>query len=134
MGWPIGLLFDGSKGVPTDLNIASNDLQVQNTIIANCATPIKYSPSATAPTGATDATVTAWFLTAANGNSILTSNDDVKLAAPFNYAAPDFMPTAGSPLLSGATFTNTKLTGFNVVEYRGAVGPDDSWWKGWTKF
>ena len=134
MGWPTGLLIDGSKGVPTDLNIQSDELQVQNSIIANCATPIKYSPSATAPTGATDATITTWFLNAASGNSILTSNDDVKLTAPFNYETPDFTPLAGSPLLTGATFTNVKLSGFNVVDYRGAVGGDDNWWKGWTKF
>jgi hypothetical protein len=134
MGWPIGLLFDGSKGVPTDLNIQSSDLQVENTIISNCATPIKYSPSTTAPTGATDATITAWFLTPTYGNSILPLTDDVKLTDPFNYAAPDFTPLAGSPLLSGAAFTNLKLSGFNAVDYRGAVGPNDTWWKGWTKF
>jgi hypothetical protein len=134
MGWPTGLLIDGSKGVPTDFNIQSDELQVQNTIIANCATPIKYSPSATTPTGATDATITTWFSNAASGNSILTSNDDVKLTEPFNYEAPDFTPLAGSPLLTGATFTNVKLSGFNVVDYRGAVGGDDNWWKGWTKF
>ncbi|MEO6330660.1 MAG: hypothetical protein ABIO55_17130 [Ginsengibacter sp.] len=134
MGWPIGLLIDGSKGTPTDLNIQGNELQVQNTIIANCAVPIKYSGSTTAPTGATDATITTWFLTAASGNSILPTNDEVKLTAPFNYSTPDFTPLAGSPLLTGATFTNVKLTGFTAVEYRGAVGAGDTWWKGWTKF
>lgn len=134
MGWPIGLLFDASKGAPTDLNIQNNDLQVQNTIIVNCATPIKYSASATAPTGATDASITAWFLTATHGNSILATNDDVKLTAPYNYSAPDFTPLTGSPLLSGAAFTNIKLTGFEPVTYRGAVGAGDTWWKGWTKF
>ncbi|MEP6594519.1 MAG: hypothetical protein ABJA71_01180 [Ginsengibacter sp.] len=134
MGWPIGFLIDGSKGSPTDLNIQSNELEIENTIVANCAVPVKYAPSATAPTGATDATITSWFLDAANGNSILTINDDVKLTSPFNYAAPDVTPLAGSPLLTGASFTNTKLSRFSVVEYRGAVGSDDTWWKGWTKF
>ncbi|MEO6454467.1 MAG: hypothetical protein ABIN97_10360 [Ginsengibacter sp.] len=135
IGYPIGLIIDGSKGSPTDLNIQSNELQIQNTIIANCATPIKYSASATAPTGASDASITTWFLTAASGNSILPAVDDVKLTAPFNYATPDFTPLSGSPLLTGATFTNNvKLTGFNVVAYRGAVGSGDTWFKGWTKF
>src|SRR5205085_9441982 len=105
-----------------------------NTIISNCATPIKYSPSETTPTCATDATITAWFSTPANGNTILTSNDDVKLTSVFNYSAPDFSPLDGSPLLTGAAFTNAKLAAFTSVAYRGAVGPGDTWWKGWTKF
>ncbi len=134
MGWPIGFLIDGSKGSPTDLNILSDSLQIHNTIVANCAVPIKYAASSTAPTGATDATITSWFLAAANGNSILGTNDEVKLAAPFNYAAPDVTPQAGSPLLSGASFLNSKLSKFMAVDYRGAVGPGDTWFKGWTKF
>src|SRR6266540_3306040 len=73
------------------------------------------------------------------GNSILNTNDEVKLTAPFNYSAPDFTPQEGSPLLSGAAFADPKLTGnfFTPVTYRGAVGPagspDAEWWKGWSK-
>ena len=58
------------------------------------------------------------------------------LTAPFNSAgSPDYTPMAGSPLLTGANFTQTKVaSGFTVVAYRGAVGAGDTWWKGWTKF
>lgn len=133
MGWPIGLLIDASKGTPTDLNIPST-LFVQNSIIGGCTTPIRYAPSSTAPTGATDASILDWFNTSAYGNTILNTNDDVQLTAPFDYANPDFTPKAGSPALTGAAFTNPKVSLLENVTYRGAVGAGDTWWKGWTKF
>ncbi len=51
MGYPTGLLIDGSKGVPTDLHITDSSLQFKNNIIAGSTTPVKYSASATTPTG-----------------------------------------------------------------------------------
>jgi len=136
MGYPNGLYIDATKGVPTDNNIP-NSLFVQNTIIAGCPTPILYGASSTSPTGATTATITDWFNTAAYGNSILTNNTDVGLTAPFNYTAPDFNPASGSPAAAGASFSNTKLaTGsfFTSVSYKGACAVGDTWWKTWTKF
>jgi hypothetical protein len=136
MGYPYGLYIDAAKGVPTDLNIP-NSLMVQNTIIAGCPNPVLYAQSLTAPTGATTATITTWFNTASYGNSILTNNTDVMLTAPFNYTTPDFNPTAGSPALSGASFSNSKLSGggfFTNVSYKGACNTSDTWWKVWTRF
>jgi hypothetical protein len=86
-------------------------------------------------TANTTATITAWFNTAAYGNSILTNNTDVGLTAAFNYNAPDFNPTAGSAAAAGASFTNPKLaTGFTSVSYKGACAVGDTWWKTWSKF
>ncbi len=133
MGWPVGLLIDASKGTPTDLNIPGT-LFVQNSIIGGCNTPIKYAASSTSPTGATDQTIIDWFNTSTFGNDILTTNDDVKLTAPYDYANPDFTPQAGSPALSGAAFSNPKVSLLENVSYRGAVGPADTWFKTWTKF
>jgi hypothetical protein len=135
MGYPNGLYIDATKGTPTDLNIPAT-LFVQNTIIAGCPTPILYGASTTAATGATTASITTWFNTAAYGNSILTNNTDVGLTAPFNYAAPDFNPSSSSSAAAtGASFANTKLaSGFTSVTYKGACAVGDSWWKTWTKF
>ncbi len=134
MGWPIGLLIDASKGYPTDNNFNAG-LNVQNTIIGGCKTPVSYSASTTSPTGATSATVLDWFNTASFGNTIVSATDDVKLGAPFNYANPDFGPQSGSPALTGAAFSHSNLlSGFTSVNYRGAVGLNDNWYKGWTKF
>jgi hypothetical protein len=131
MGWPIGILIDASKGTPTDNNIPAS-LLIQNTILAGNTVAVKYAPSATTPTGATDASILAWFNTPAYGNTIIPALTDV-LAAPFNYTAPDFTPATGSLALSGASFANTG-SGFTSVAYRGAVGPADTWFKGWTKY
>lgn len=138
MGFPTGLLIDASKGTPTDNNIAANNLLVQNSVIAGCNTPVSYAASTTAPTGWDNAAVNAWFLTAAYGNSILANTSDAMLTAPFNYANPDFTPQAGSPLLTGASFANAKVSGsfFDKVAFKGAVGAsgaDATWWEGWTK-
>jgi hypothetical protein len=131
MGYPTGLLIDGSKGVPTDLHITDSSLQFKNNIIAGSTTPVKYSASATTPTGFN---VNEWFLNPVNGNTVLATNDEVMLTSAFNYAAPDLTPQAGSPLLGGASFIDPKLAQFTQVDYRGAVGANDNWYKGWTLF
>lgn len=133
MGWPIGLLIDASKGYPTDNNIPGT-LSVQNSIIGGCNTPVKYAPSTATPTGATDQSILDWFNTSTYGNTIVTNTDDVQLTAPFDYANPDFTPKTGSPALSGAAFTNPKVSLLQNVDFRGAVGSGDTWFKGWTKF
>ena len=137
MGYPNGLYIDATKGIPTDNNIPGG-LFVQNTIIAGCTNPILYSlgTNANVPiTPNTTATITAWFSTAAYGNSILTNNSEVGLGAAFNYTNPDFNPGAGSVAATGAAFAHPKLaTGFTAVDYKGACAPGDTWWKGWTKF
>lgn len=137
MGYPIGVLIDASKGTPVDNNIASGSLLLQNTIISGCATPVSYVASTTSPTGWNNDSATNWFLKPDYANSILATNDEVKLTLPFDYSNPDFTPQSGSPLLQGASFINTKLSGLTTVTYRGAVGPsgtpDGDWWKGWTK-
>ena len=133
MGWPTGLIIDASKGTPTDLNIPAT-LFVQNTIIGGCTTPVKYAASSTSPTGATDVSILDWFNTSTYGNTIAATTADVMLAAPYNYATPDFTPQSGSPALTGAAFTNPKVSILENVSYRGAVGSGDTWFKGWTKF
>ena len=136
MGYPVGLFIDATKGVPTDNNIPVS-LFVQNTIIAGCPTPVLFDRGTNANVPATpntQATITSWFNTAAYGNSILANNTDVGLMAPFNYANPDFNPTAGSAAATGASFNNPKLNDLSAVNYKGACAVGDTWWKTWTKF
>lgn len=137
LGYPTGILIDASKGTPTDANITAGTLVLQTNIIAGSATPVTYAASANTPTGWTATDALNWFNTAGFGNNIFPTVDEVKLAAPFNYAAPDFTPLEGSPLLTGTNFGSAKLAGFTPTTFRGAVGPAGSanadWWKGWTK-
>ncbi len=138
MGYPNGLYIDATTGTPTDNNIPAS-LLVQNTIIAGCPTPVLFSrgTNPNTPTVAnTQATISAWFTTAAYGNSILTNNSEVGLTAPYNYNAPDFNPSsASSAAATGAAFTSSKLaSGFTSVAYKGACAVGDTWWKSWTKY
>lgn len=129
-------MIDASKGIPTDNNIPGG-LFVENVLIAGCPVPVKYVASSTSPTASTDASINAWFNTPASGNSVLEKTSDVGLGNPFNYTEPDFNPASGSAAVSGASYSNTKLSD-NFFDkagtYKGACAPGDTWWKGWTKF
>ncbi|MGH7492733.1 MAG: T9SS type A sorting domain-containing protein, partial [bacterium] len=59
----------------------------------------------------------------------------VGLADPFNLTNPNFTPQAGSPALSGADFTNARLSGgfFTPTTFRGAFG-DTRWDLGWANY
>ena len=143
LGWSGGSvtswLLDASKGIPTDLNLApTGGLIFANNIIAgNASNAVKYSPSATLPTGATTASILSWVNTPDLANTQLANNTDVGLTAPFNYSAPDFNPgSATSPAATGATFTQSKLkaAAFSPVAYKGACAVGDTWWKTWSSF
>lgn len=143
MGWPQAVLIDASTGSPTDLNINDSTLRIRNTTLAGNTVNVKYTVSASAPTGASDASILAWFTNSYYNNEILTNASDAKLIQPFNYNAPDPTPFAGSngnqKILNGASFTDPKLAGpfFSTVAFRGAIapaGPEATWWKGWTRF
>jgi hypothetical protein len=122
-GYPTGLFIDGSA---TESNAAASDLQVKNTIIAGCTTPLQSSVSFD---------INAWFSNLMTGNSIMADNADIKCYYPANLTNPSLVPQSGSPLLNGADFTSTPLQSafFNVVNFRGAFGAID-WTQGWTNF
>jgi len=136
MGWPVGLLVDASTGRPTDLNITGGTMVLSNNIMTGNNTPFSYSASGSAPTGWTVGDLTNYYNRANGGNTLLTNTSDVQLGAPFKYDnTVDFNPSAGSPALAGASFTDGKLaSGFSPVGYRGAAAAGDTWWKTWTKF
>jgi hypothetical protein len=138
MGWPTGWLLDASTGSPTDLNYTATTPKAvfNNNILAGNNTPLSYTASASAPTGWALADLTNYVNDPAAGNSILPTAAEVQLTAPFKYDnGADFNPVAGSPALTGASFSHPKLaSGFTPTSYRGACGAGDTWWKVWTKF
>lgn len=137
MGWPTGLLLDAFLGTPTDMNItaATPRSVFANNILAGNNTQLSYTASPTTSTGFTTADLTAYWNRPAGGNQILANTSDVMLTAPFKYDnTVDFNPTTGSPALTGASFTDPRLSTFTSVTYRGAAAAGDTWWKTWTKF
>ncbi len=142
IGWPQGILIDASTGTPTDLNINDNSLRIKNTTLAGNTINVKYTASGSAATGASDASILAWFTTG-NANDILTNTSDAKLIQPYNYSAVDPTPFAGSNgnvlINTGASFTDSKVANpfFTVVAFRGAISPagvESNWWKGWARY
>ena len=100
-------------GTPTDLNLdPAGGLNFRNNIIAGpSSNAIAYAASATAPTGATVASITAWVNTTAYANTLLPNNTDVGLGAPFNYVSPDFNPsTSAVPAATGASLDMHRLS------------------------
>lgn len=127
MGWPsagAGILIDGST---TETNAANHDLEIANVTIAGCATALRVNSGSAFP-------IYNWFNTAGKNNNILTSNDEVQLNFFYNYVGFNPSPKVGSPLIGTTDYTNNKLTGFDNVNYRGAIGINDNWWTGWTRF
>lgn len=124
MGWPVGLKIDGDS---CHRNADSNFLRIKNSVVAGCVQNLDS-------TGGITWGITPWFQQAANSNTTYPNNSDVMLTSPFNYGNPDFRPAAGSPLLTGASFTDAFLaTGFTSVAFRGAFGTDN-WTSGWSNF
>jgi len=61
-----------------------------------------------------------------------TAATDIQLENPFNLAAPNFAPKAGSPALGAASFFG--FTGFTATTYVGALDGTTNWLTGWTSF
>lgn len=144
LGWPQGILIDGTTGSSTALNIEDSSLRLRNVTLAGNGVGVKFTGTG-GSTINSDASLLTWFTNSYYNNDILTNASDAKLIQPFNYSAPDPTPFAGSggnqKILSGASFTDTKFsadTFFDkTVGFRGAIAPagaESSWWKGWTSF
>lgn len=100
----------------------------KNNIIAVYTKP--YNVAAGAETVFTAAQVQA--KAESEGNRTLAAREDVQLTDPFNITAPNFLPAAGSPALSGASFTGLDPF-FTATTYVGAFGTVN-WAQGWASF
>lgn len=123
MGYPSGLMIDGGA---TEGNATSGVLQVRNTVLSGCTNNFEVASGSTFDIG-------GWFNTASFGNTTYPANADVMLTDAFNLSGPNPLPAAGSPVLTGASFTDLTDSFFEVVTYRGAFGTTD-WTLGWANW
>jgi len=101
--------------------------------VANSAVEIdKVYTLATAVTF--DAAKILSLITGTNKSTVVTDLTTLKLADAFNNAAPNLIPGAGSPLLTGALFDfgATSDSFFEKVAYKGAFDGTTDWTKGWA--
>lgn len=132
-GFPQGLSIDGQKGnSPTRAD--QNELQIENTILAGM-TDNYVEKTGTVATPYTVAQHTAYFQAVSRSNADNLTLADVIGTSQINLTSPSLLPVTGSPLLSGASFTNTRLTDafFTPVTYRGAFGAEN-WTSGWCNW
>lgn len=158
-GYPNGIFIDGSttqaNATAGDLvikntvlagveNWGGNGFGSAGTVFVNATVGIDSSVSpwigkqhATNPRGAAFLPASGfdtqtWFNTAGFGNSFVSKYQDAGVSASsFDFAALSLLPSAGSSLLSGASFTG--LTGFESVAFKGAFGATD-WTSGWAEW
>lgn len=124
VGWPQGLFIDGALG-DSPAQATANVLQVENTVMAGMTTNFVTTHMTNAA---------AWFSDASRNNTLYASIGDLQIPA-LSLTSPNFLPNAGSPLLSGASFTNSRLADsfFTQVAYKGAFG-STNWTEGWCNF
>ena len=129
IGWRNGMRLDGDLTVA---NAVGGSLEAKNNVLAGNLTTADQVVTAG---GANPSFNTVnWLNTTGSGNSVQSAMTG--LIGSYNYVSFDPRPAAGSPLLTGASFTSSKLnnTFFTQVAYEGAVGANDTWWQGWTRF
>lgn len=132
VGWPKGLILDGTVG-NTPSMAANNTLQIEKCILGGMITNFEAT-SGTPATPYSVAEIQAYFEDASRGNIDNLSVADVIGSSPLSLTAPSLLPAGGSALLSGASFTNSRLTTwFENVAFRGAFGTSN-WASGWCNF
>lgn len=140
VGWPIGIIVDNQKG-DAQGNATNGKLKVQNVMIGGCdivGSDFNKIYQDNLVTGFDDngkavidentpSFSSTWFK-AQKGNSVA---DDYSGW----FDASGYMPASGSPLLSGADFSDSSVSsGFTTVSYVGAFNSGDDWLDGWTNF
>lgn len=147
VGWSTGILIDAGLGTPTDLNIKAGTLQLSGILLISCKTPVAYTKSSSAPTGADVDTIANWFSANTKNKIITQTTAQNTYTRPFDYISPDFAPFGNSAVVITNTVANPN-THFDdpilvarpfitKVDFIGGVapaGPNANWYKGWTKF
>jgi hypothetical protein len=133
VGFPEGLQIDGQKGnSPTRADL--NELQIENTVLAGMTVNFVEKTGTVAVPYTVDQHI-AYFEAASRNNVDNMTITDIIGTSLVSLTSPSLLPAAGSPLLSGASFTNTRLTDpfFTAVTFRGAFGTEN-WTSGWCNW
>ena len=102
LGWGLGLRLE-SDGSQTAAN--TDILTVQNCILAGIRAD-KFKEDGTIFDATT---LEAWYKSGIRRNHLIATNDEVKITDPFNYAALNFQPTVGSPVLNASYWVPTAV-------------------------
>lgn len=140
VGWPIGLILDGEKG-DTQASATNGLLHLNNIYFAGMdvtGSDANKSYDDVLVTGYDEnkkpvydqskKSFSSTFFLAQSGNKVFSNISDLMLTN-------GYMPTATSPVLTAADFSNSLLSSwFTKVSYIGAFNVGDNWLQGWTNF
>ena len=146
VGYPIGLIIDGEKG-NTAQTARDGQLYLQNIVFAGMDVTgsdankkyedqllTGYDENKKGIFDASQPSFSTTFFLDQPGNQVFPNAADLLLTDARKVGAP-YLPQAGSPLLTAATWTAPALAeGFEKVGYAGAFDTSDSWLEGWTNF
>ncbi len=122
MGWPDGILVDGTNTVA---DAKSGAMYIKNSIVAGSVLNNFRSTDATFQTD-----MSTWFT--GNGGRSFGENSAVKLIDPFNVANPNPMPQAGSPVFTGAATPPNDGFFDPTATFVGAFGTKN-WTERWSE-
>ena len=141
MGWPIGLIIDGEKGNTVDVAKAGNiklqniwfaDMDVTGSDANKIYDDVLYDARNKVVLDATRQSYSSEFFLAQAGNKLSNPGEMLLGGTLVPGVKQGFMPLAGSPLLSAASFAGAPA-GLDQVNFIGAFGTDN-WLNGWTNF
>lgn len=141
-GFPIGLTLDNDKSGTCQEYAQNGELFISGCIMAGNILPFANDVSNSSPVTTTESSIvrSIWEdATLANDTNDYTIDELGLIGDPQSLTSPLFIPSATSPLATGAVWTNSLVaTGFDQVDYRGAFGADATedanWMTGWTNF
>ncbi len=130
-GYPVGLLIDGTA---TQTNAQNNDLRFRNSCLVTMADTLATTTTANPNNVNSGFGIDGWYNGAGNNNSIITAMNELMLR-DLNLENPDLTLLSGSPLESGANFSDSFLSDafFTPTAYRGAFGESD-WTACWAEY
>lgn len=110
-------------------NLCSNASDIENNVYAGMTnTNFNLVSGSDTLCIADNAALGNWFTAAPQNTVTYTTSNEVSLVNPFGNSntSPDFRPTATSPMVSGALFTNAKLQPINTASIQEVVAADAS--------
>ena len=128
-GWPYGMFIeDGGRG-SAQTNAQSGSLVVKNVVLAGMKNNFKEDAA-----GSGGATFNQeYFNRSGGGNQIKGTVSELSVKSLTLSGRPNFALNSNSPLLSGASFSDSQLSGLENVSYIGAFGTTD-WTELWCNF
>jgi hypothetical protein len=129
-GYPVGLNIHDSVTV---LQAGNNNIPIYNSIFSGF--PLGKVLNNSVFNNTNNFTSSAYYMNTSYANDTTTTVSQWSLGSIGTANTVNPVPASGSVLLSGASFTNSRLAiGFTSVAYRGAFAANDNWHLQWTEF